>query len=119
MSPKQLVPVSSFKGRVLVELQEQEPPTWAIADGSHEKPKCYDCLVDGKKIGRIYKVVHESWRKVGRIRTSLIGYERGWTYEFKHRTPYGGFCVRTRQAAIERLVEDWKRDQEKALVEEF
>lgn len=56
--------------------------SWQIARGDTRTPRAYQVhLDDGTVIGTVRNHSFESWRKAGRIRTSLIGYAFEWRYE--------------------------------------
>lgn len=71
----------------------------------------YVVSVAGTAIGTVESWRSESWRKHGRIRTSLIGRPKYWASErpgarYVHRHDY------TRLRAIESLVAAWRKDQD-------
>lgn len=81
----------------------------------------YLVWVDGRIVGHVYRRSEESWRKSGRLRTSMRGYARYWRAAVKGRPlcaelverhgprlalEFRGADLQTRGEAVELLL-DW------------
>jgi hypothetical protein len=67
----------------------------------------YEVRLDGKKVGTVVSRREESWRKSGRVRTSLRGRPRLWGYGIGDKVATNFFYYR-RDDAMRRLLANAK-----------
>lgn len=88
-----------------------------LVDGGRQDFVRWDVRWDGKVIGTVESWRSASWRKSGRIRTSLRGHTKYWKEELAVAVLRENGCewdrngsryLYTRRAAIERLVERYR-----------
>lgn len=83
-----------------------EPYSWQIARGDTREARAYEVHLDGVVIGTVRNGSRESWRKSGRIRTSLIGYPAHWEFEAKCTIDMRRHqrSTKSRAEAVDRLI---------------
>lgn len=93
-----------------ITLRKVPADSYQHAPGDKRNPTRYEVLVDGALIGRVESRSSESWRKSGRIRTSMIGYAREWRGYLVGTPSYREdvLAFSSRGSCIDRLVERWE-----------